>query len=238
MGGNRLAGPALELVFPSFCHLCRRSAEESLPLCPDCLEQIERIGKSRCEICGKGFTGETPDRRCGDCLGHQPAFARARAFARYQDPMLSIIHRFKYNRGFYFLDWMIQGLLGVYQREFSEEKFELLVPIPLHWRRILRRGYNQAFILAKPLSQKLGIPIAPGALIRTRNTEAQAGLSPAQRKENVKKSFRVKSQKLVAEKRILLIDDVITTGITINEAAKTLKKAGAERVCALALART
>ncbi len=233
-----MAGLALELVFPGFCYLCDGVAQESLPLCSECLDQIERIGTSRCAVCGKKLDGGVPDRRCGDCIRHQPAFAQARAFAKYQDPMKSIIHRFKYSRGFYFLDWMADSLVRVYEREFNAERFDLIIPIPLHWVRVLKRGYNQALILARPLSGKLGIPIAPGALIRTRNTEPQAGLSAAKRKENLKNSFRVKSAKRIKGKNILLIDDVITTGTTINEAAKTLRKAGAEKVCALALART
>ena len=238
MAGTFLRNLALETLFPSYCHLCARSAEESLPLCPECLNQIRPIGPARCEICGKGFEGEVAERLCGDCIAHRPNFDSARAFAVFDDPLVQVIHRFKYNRGFYYLDWMAEGLAQTYQREFADEKFDLIMPVPLHWLRLLRRGYNQAFILAQPLSKKLKLPLAAGALARTRHTESQVGLSPAKRKDNLKKSFEVTNPKRVEKKSILLVDDVVTTGATVDEAAKTLKKAGADKVCVLAVART
>ena len=154
MAGTFLRNLALETLFPSFCHLCSKSAEQSLPLCPECLEQIRPIGSARCEICGKGFEGEVSGRLCGDCISRRPSFDAARALAIFQDPLVQVIHRFKYNRGFYYLDWMAEGMAQVYQREFADEKFDLVMPVPLHWLRLLKRGYNQALILAQPLKQK------------------------------------------------------------------------------------
>ena len=101
------------------------------------------------------------------------------------------------------------------------------MPVPLHWRRLLSRGYNQALILARPISRKLKIPIAAGALGRAINNPTQVGLSRPQRKENLKKVFQVKNPVKVADKNILLIDDVITTGATVDEVARVLRKAGA-----------
>lgn len=229
----------LELFYPSRCHLCGEIAEVNSVICDACEDKIERIGDNRCDICGKRFEAQyIGSRLCGDCILHKPAFDCVRAFARYKEPMSEMVQRLKYKREFQFLDWMTNALLQVYQREYSGENFALIIPVPLHWRRLLWRGYNQALILAKPLSKKLGIPLAPDILVRTRHTSHQVGLSPAKRKENIKASFRVKNRNLVEGKKILLVDDIVTTGVTVDEAAKTLKKSGADRVCVLALART
>jgi len=227
---------ARELVFPSICRLCANPAEPGAPVCDDCLTKIEFI-KARCDICGESFAAGNIEHVCGDCSLDRPSFEKARAWVKFQDPVISIVHRFKYRHGFYFADWMVTGMVDVFEREFADEKFDVIIPVPLHWRRLLTRGYNQALILARPLGRKLKIPIAPGALVRRVNNPPQVGLSRAQRRENMKKVFAVKNKKNVAGKNILLVDDVITTGATVSEAAKVLVKAGAETVSVLAFGR-
>jgi len=234
---NSFLGLAYELIFPSQCQLCGDLAHFKIPLCNTCLKKVQKIGNLRCEICGKAFTGET-NRICGNCIKEKPKFDQARAWAKFEEPMVQIIHQFKYQRGFQFANWMVNNLVEVHQTQFSDQKFDLLIPIPLHWKRLLQRGYNQALILAQPLSKKLKIPLDTTILQKTTNTPPQVGLSSAQRKENLKKSFQIKKPKLIAGKNILLVDDVITSGATANEASKILKQAGAKKVCILALART
>jgi len=228
---------AHQLIFPSQCQLCGEPALLNLPLCNLCLKKVQEIGALRCEVCGKAFTGEV-NRLCGSCIKEKPKFDQARAWAKFEEPMVQIIHQFKYQRGFYFANWMIDSLFKLYLQEFSSQKFDLLIPIPLHWKRLLQRGYNQTLILAQPLSKKLKIPLSTTILQKTRNTHPQVRLSSAQRKENLKKSFQLKKPESVEGKNILLIDDVITSGATANEAGKILKQAGANKVCILALART
>jgi ComF family protein len=227
---------ARELLFPSFCYLCREPAHEGMPLCPECLSKIELI-QNRCQICGEPFSGEAGERSCGDCMQDPPHFVKARAWARFGGPMLDVIHKFKYQRGFQFAEWMAAGMIEVFEKEFADQEVDLIVPVPLHWRRLLSRGYNQALILARPISRKLKIPIAAGVLARAVNNPSQVGLSRPKRKENLKKVFQVESKSKVAGKNILLIDDVITTGATVDEVARVLRKAGAESVCVLAFAR-
>jgi len=227
---------ARELVFPSICRLCANPADPGMPVCDACLSRMEFIN-ARCDICGEAFTEGNTEHVCGDCALDRPVFEKARAWVKFQDPVQIIIHDFKYRRGFYFADWMVTGMLEVFEREFAEDKFDVIIPVPLHWRRLLTRGYNQALILARPISWKLKIPIAPGALARAINNPPQVGLSRAKRIENMKKVFAVKKPGQIKGKKILLVDDVITTGATVSEAAKVLGKAGAETVSVLAFGR-
>ena len=150
---------------------------------------------------------------------------------------MEIVHRFKYQREFAFLAWMSDEMAGVYQEEFAPLDFDLIIPVPLHWQRLLKRGYNQSQLLARFLAKKINLPLAPSVLVRTKNTPPQVGLSRNQREKNLKKAFLVKKPSLVEGKKLLLIDDVITTGATIEEASRTLKRAGAELVGVLAFAR-
>ncbi len=118
----------------------------------------------------------------------------------------------------------------------AETSFDLVVPTPLHWRRRLKRGFNQADLLARELSRTTGIPLLR-ALRKTKNTQVQSTLSGPQRRRNVKGAFRVKNAASISKKRILLVDDVYTTGATANACAKVLKDAGAQSVAVLTLAR-
>ena len=103
-----------ELLFPSFCYLCREPAQVGMPLCPECLSKIELI-QNRCRICGESFSGEAGERECGDCMKDPPHFEKARAWARFAGPMLQVIHCFKYQRGFQFANWMASGMIEVFE---------------------------------------------------------------------------------------------------------------------------
>jgi ComF family protein len=116
------------------------------------------------------------------------------------------------------------------------ERFDALVPMPLHWWKYLRRGFNQSALLAREVSRRTGVPLL-ASVCRTRSTKAQAGLTRAQRRDNVRASFRVRRPAEVQGRSLLLIDDVQTTGSTVNACARALKRAGAARVCVLTLSR-
>ena len=153
-----------ELVFPSICYLCSRPARAGMPLCPECLAKLDYLGESRCDICGEAFAGGGVSHLCAECLDQKPRFAKARAFVKFSAPAVQIVHAFKYQRGFHYLDWMVSGMLIIFSREFAGEKFNCLIPMSLHWRRLMTRGYNQALILTRPLSRKLRIPLAASVL--------------------------------------------------------------------------
>ena len=226
-----------ELIFPSLCLLCSHPAETKMPLCSRCLEKLEWLRDNCCQICGLGFAPTSPAHLCGKCQLKPPSYHLARAVVKFEEPAVEIVHRFKYQREFAFLAWMSDEMARVYQEQFAPLDFDLIIPVPLHWQRLLKRGYNQSQLLARFLAKKINLPLASSVLVRTQNTPPQVGLSRNQREKNLKKAFLVKKPSWIQGKKVLLIDDVITTGATIQEASKTLKRAGAELVGVLAFAR-
>jgi len=157
----------------------------------------------------------------------------AYCFGAYEGALRDLIHLFKYDR----MKPLGKTLAGYLASALPrDQQFDLVVPMPLHWRRRWQRGFNQSELLARPTARRCGIPMV-NAVRRTRSTAAQAGLSNARRRENVAGAFRVKKPQKVEGRRILLIDDVMTTGATASACAVALKRAGAGSVTLLALAR-
>jgi ComF family protein len=160
-------------------------------------------------------------------------FDSAYSFGSYEGPLQQLIHLFKYAK--------VESLGGPLSRFLVqalplETNFDLVMAMPMHWRKRWERGFNQAELLAEPVARRFGVRLA-GHLRRTRFTQAQAGLTETARQENLRGSFRVQRAEQVAGKRVLLIDDVFTTGSTMRAAAAVLKAAGAKHVAALTLAR-
>ena len=155
-----------------------------------------------------------------------------RAALRYQEPTSSLIHRFKYEGCFALAEPLARHLIAVWPT--WEQPPDLIVPIPLHPRRRRRRGYNQSELLAAPLARALGLPMNPRALQRVRHTAPQVGLGPEERHANVRGAFAAAD---AGGRRVLLIDDVLTTGATMRAAAEALLAAGAASVSAYCLAR-
>jgi len=156
-----------------------------------------------------------------------------RAALRYQEPTSSLIHRFKYEGCFALAGPLAQSLIAAWPT--WEQPPDLIIPIPLHPRRKRRRGYNQSELLAAPLARVLGLPLTPRGLQRVRHTAPQVGLGPEERHDNVRGAFAATDA--VHGRRVLLIDDVLTTGATMRAAAEALLAAGAASVSAYCLAR-
>ncbi len=176
--------------------------------------------------------------RCGLCRRGVRGFDVAYSFGFYEDHLRKLIHLFKYSR--------IQTLSGPLGKLLAralplEQSFDVIVPMPLHWRKRWQRGFNQAELLAREISRRTHVPVRD-ALRRVRNTESQAGLTSAKRRKNVSGAFqpsrRAVNRKLLEGTRVLLIDDVMTTGATAASGARALKRAGARHVTLLTLART
>ena len=230
----------LDVILPPICHICHSYFPDAgrLHICPTCRDRLPLVSSPLCPLCGIPFAGAGADHRCGACLTHPPHFDVARAGFLYEGPIRDLIHSFKYNQQTqlrYPLALLtLEGLGGFV----TDHAPHLIVPVPLHSSRLRQRGFNQAVLLGRTISRHLSLPILPDALIRTRRTEPQIELSSAERRVNVKGAFAVGRADSVAGKRILLLDDVMTTGSTMDECAKELKKAGAEAVIAAAIART
>jgi len=215
-------------IFPSFCEVCKRplNSDEVL-VCNNCLKKLPFLTNC-CKKCGTpGYSGDY----CYYCLEHNFAFDRARVVFRYKEPVNDWIKRLKFSKDFalgFNLGRLLRLILNPAQRD--KEEF-LCVTIPLSKERQRARGFNQAEIIAKGM----GFKTFNEVLKRVKNTPAQARLSAKERWRNVKDAFIASSE--VKNRKVLLIDDVMTTGATLNEAAKALKSAGALWIEVLAVAR-
>jgi ComF family protein len=189
-----------------------------------------------CVSCRTPFQNHFPldeEGRCGLCRTGTRGFDAAYCFGLYEGTLRELVHLFKYGRMKPLAKTLAAHLAGALPRD---KRFDVVVPMPLHWRREWQRGFNQSALLARATARRCGIPML-NAVRRTRATATQAGLSNARRRENVAGAFRVRKTALVEGRRILLIDDVMTTGATASACALALKRAGAKSVTLLALAR-
>lgn len=229
-----------EVIFPPQCPGC---AEILHPFtgqifCPACNDKIKFITGSICSICGTTFPDSRAENHlCGDCLENKTYFSYARAVFCYETFILNAIHQFKYKR-----DISIGEMLASFMADFSFPDidftdYSLIIPVPLHIKRLRKRGFNQSLVLARAVEHKRQIPVNFSVLKRHKFTLTQTGSNKNERKENIKGAFEVTNKKKIDGKNIILIDDVYTTGATINECAKTLIKAGAQKVAVLTLAR-
>jgi ComF family protein len=233
---KRFSLTVLEFFLPRLCLFCGAAvgADAAVAVCPQCEGKIECVASPVCPCCGLVFPSrEGQDRVCGSCQTDPPPFRRARAAAVYDGPVAEAIKRFKFAGQIVYLPVM-QGWL---RRPYCQELLngiDLVIPVPLHPRRLRARGFNQALLLARGLGDA---PVAREALARVRHTVPQVGLNPKERRENVKAAFAVPDPSQVEGKNVLLLDDLYTTGATARECAKVLRRAGAKRVDVLTVAR-
>lgn len=230
----------LDVLLPPVCHVCHTFIPDAgtLHICPACYDRLPPVQSPLCPICGIPFVGKGGDHRCGACLTHHPHFDTARAPFLYEGAVRDLIHRFKYGRMTHLRKPLALLMLEGFARFEAVVPSHLIVPVPLHSSRLRQRGFNQAVLLGSLLSRRLSLPLEANALVRTRPTEPQIELPALERRLNVKGAFTVTRPAAVAGKRVLLLDDVMTTGSTLDECAQVLKKAGAAEVMAITVART
>lgn len=231
----------LDMLFPPLCHVCRCFLAETteIYLCDGCREKIIPIDSPLCQICGVPFATENgSDHTCGPCLTTHRPFSGARAAARFEGPMQELIHRFKYGKKVHLSRPL--GLLTVAALSNIPQAFsaDFLVPVPLHRRRLRERGFNQSQLIGRVLAKSWNIPLAVHNLRRSRWTPPQTGLSAAEREKNIRGAFSVARPDRFSGKRLLLVDDVYTTGSTVTECAKTLCRSGAKEVFVVTVARS
>jgi ComF family protein len=224
----------LEFFLPRLCLFCGAGVgeEAAQAICPECEAQIDWVRSPLCPCCGRVFESGD-DRLCGDCQTEPPPFDRARAAALYEGSVADAIKRFKFGRQIVYQP-LLQSWLHRPKILDLVTEADLLLPVPLHPRRLKARGFNQALLLAQGFPGK---PIGLEVLNRVRHTAPQVGLKAKERRDNVKNAFAVPHPSQVKGKKILLIDDLYTTGSTVRECARVLRRAGAERVDLLTVAR-
>lgn len=226
------------VLFPATCPGCRRHVSRPGTLCARCWPALRLIERPWCEITGIPFSHDLGEGIVSaDAIANPPAFDRARAAVAYSDVARRMVQNLKFRNRTDLAPWMA-GWMARVGRELMVD-CHVVVPVPLHRRRFLMRGFNQAAELARPLSVDGGLDFAPQALRRRKPTRQQVGLALAQRQTNVCGAFEVNEAAaiVIRGRRVLLVDDVLTTGATVSACARTLKRAGATGVDVLAFAR-
>jgi ComF family protein len=229
-----------EVIFPPQCLGCSEILHPYTGqlFCPACNDQIKFISGSLCFICGTTFPDSPAQSHlCGDCLENKTYFSQARAVFSYENFILNAIHQFKYNRNISTGEILASFMADFRFPDIDFADYSLIMPVPLHIKRLRERGFNQSLILARLMGKKRRIPVNFSLLKRHKFTITQAGSNRNERKQNIKGAFEVSDSKIIAGKNIILVDDVYTTGATVNECAKILIRAGAQKVAVLTLAR-
>ncbi|RIK94827.1 MAG: amidophosphoribosyltransferase [Proteobacteria bacterium] len=227
-----------DAIFPPLCPSCAAPVAATGHLCAACWAGLTFLDGACCATCGLPFEVEVgADSLCGPCLAEPPAYERARAALRYDEAARGLILAFKHGDRLDMAPTFGRWLARISRISLGE--VDLVAPVPLHRWRLLARRYNQAAVLAAALARELGAPHVPDLLARRRATPSQGGLDRAARRANVEGAFAVRRRCRAALKgrRVLLVDDVMTTGATVNACAKTLIRHGAASVAVAVIAR-
>lgn len=237
---EQLKKAALHLLFPPLCSSCGEPffPEKEKLLCSLCLDQVEYLNSPLCPLCGAGLSkdGGDEDRCCRSCLQRRPLFDSARSLVYYQDPARTLLRGLKFKSD----PRAVSGLRTIISDSThgaDQKEYDLIVPVPLYPARLKKRGLNQALVIARLLFPGKSGKIDPAVLIKVKNTVAQTDLSGVQRRKNLRGVFAVNRKADLRGARICLVDDIFTTGTTVSECSRSLKRNGADRVEVLTFSR-
>lgn len=239
--------PFIDLIYPPRCAICReflwktraKKDQEELLFCRPCFDGFSEIGSPLCTICCKPFDSKVEeDHPCEDCIRKKPLYDMIRAPYFYDGGIMEVIHQFKYADRTHLADSLGPLLASFTKKWLDRADGYLVMPVPLHPKRLRERGFNQSLLLARYVASRLGTDLDFLSLRRIRYTQPQTGLKSEERKRNVRKAFEIADGEAIKGRNVLLVDDVTTTGNTLNECARVLKRAGSGAVFGLVLART
>lgn len=222
----------LNILFPETCPVCQHPAKDhyTAPICPYCWKAVSPYEGPMCLRCGKPLVSDI-SKTCGECLEDEPAFSYARSFGLYEGVLKRAISLLK----FYGIKRLSRPLSDV-MLHLKIPDADVMIPVPLHEKRLRKREFNQSALIAKYLAASQGITVMLNCLVKIRDTMPQVGLSSSERRKNIKGAFAINNRPLISGKDIVLVDDVVTTGATVRECSKVLKKAGARDIYVITLA--
>lgn len=231
------------VLFPAPCRICESVLMRAglLPICEKCFASLQPLRGPLCSHCGRPFVSEatldakTP--KCFACRREIYGFEHARSYGAYTDQMVRAIGLLKYEKLKALAHWFAERLHETIEADPYLRAVDVVVPVPLHPARLRERGYNQAELIARPLARRLRLPLGPYLLVRTKPRPARLLLSRRERWLTVHGAYEMRKGAQVDNLRVLLIDDVFTTGATLDACARALKKAGAKSVVGLTVAR-
>lgn len=214
------------MLFPQTCYFCGKICTKEM--CDECAEKIVYVKEPRCKKCGKPVRYKEQE-YCYDCKKRRFYYEQGRSIWLHKGPVSWSVYQFKYHNRRVYGEFYAREFYRLYRREIREWGIDLIVPVPLHWRRRRRRGYNQAEVLAKQLGKLAGIPVDTKAVVRKHHTKPQKELNHQERKKNLQNVFEVRKT-WELPKKILLIDDIYTTGSTIDGVAREFLEKGDNKV--------
>lgn len=232
----------ISVFFPSGCRICDEllTGASRVPICEKCLSSFEALPAKNCEICGQAIEWATAEGErlvCRACQHQTYAFEKARSYGIYEAALVNAILLLKWERMEPLGRWFARRLESIVRKEPNFLAADVVVPVPLHRDRERQRGYNQARLISEPLARSFGLPHKPILLMRTRARPNKQILSSKERWESVRGAFATRPGSQIDSKRVLLVDDVMTTGATLDACARALLESGAKSVLGLTVAR-
>ena len=216
----------LGILYPQTCYFCGKINEKKI--CAECAKKVEYIKEPSCKKCGKPIRYNESE-YCHDCTERKFYYEQGKSVWLHKGPVRWSVYQHKYHNRRIYGEFYAEELFRLYGDKLKAWDIDVIIPIPLHKKRKKKRGYNQAEILAKHLGELSGIRVETKAVVRVKNTKPQKELTDKERSKNLNNAFQV-TKYWKGEKRVLLIDDIYTTGNTIDAVSKVLKEKGAEKV--------
>ena len=231
----------INLLYPALCQACGKKSESPEEnICRDCLKKIKKRLPPFCTKCGKQLRGDPElQLECSDCKNDEIYFDRAFSVCYYSGTLKDLIHNFKYKKISSLIKEFSDFTLGFIRQYDICKNIDLVLPVPMHRRRLIKREINTSHVMARDVAKRLGTRYDPGILKKHKDTPPQSSLKRHDRIKNIRGSFCIKKAKAPAlyNKNILIIDDLFTTGSTVNECARILKEAGCGNIDVITLAR-
>lgn len=217
------------IFFPAVCPICGRVLGKETKICDDCKKEVAVIKEPRCIKCGKPLITDEK-LYCKDCEKKKHYFDKGVSVFEYSDVFKESMYRFKYGNAREYADYYGNVAATKYAELLKEWNIEVIIPVPMYNKKEKKRGYNQATVFGRALSKYTGLKLDTCVLIRSKNTVPQKELNDEQRRENLRDAFKIDAERIKGVHSVLLVDDIYTTGSTIDACARLLKQAGVEKV--------